>query len=44
MATASEEMDETAEIHWVGSQLPAEVYDPGLGSSLDAEEDDVFCA
>ena len=41
----SEEFDENTEMHWEGSQLPADVYDPGTPSNGQAEaydDDEVF--
>ena len=42
LLAAMEDGDEVAEIHWVGPQLPAEVYDPGPGPSKDDEDDSIL--
>ena len=41
LAAAPDDMDEQVEIHWVGSQLPAEVYDPG-GTAENYEDEEIF--
>jgi len=41
LAAVPDDMDEQAEIHWVGSQLPAEVYDPGTNAE-NYEDEEVF--
>ena len=41
LAAVPDDMDEQAEIHWVGSQLPAEVYDPD-GTAENYEDEEIF--
>ena len=40
LASNGDDVDEQAEIHWVGSQLAPEVYDPGPGALQDPYDDD----
>ena len=35
-----EDTEDANEVHWVGHQLPPEVYDPGLGAGTESWEDD----
>ena len=41
-AVSSDDIDENAEIHWVGTKLPEDVYDPGPTQEDANQEDEIY--
>ena len=42
LATSADDIDENAEIHWVGTKLPEDVYDPGQPQDDANQEDEIY--